>query len=67
MYRRNLVLTCSLTFAGVVFPHCASAINVADFADYSLRAANNQVLLPGRLYTPPRAQPFNMRCRGHSS
>jgi predicted peptidase len=34
----------------------ASAIVLADFADYSLRSASNQILLPGRLYTPPEAQ-----------
>jgi predicted peptidase len=34
----------------------ASAIVYADFSDYSLRNASNQVLLPGRLYTPPEVQ-----------
>jgi predicted esterase len=30
----------------------ADAITLADFRDFSLRDANNQVLLPGRLYVP---------------
>jgi predicted peptidase len=42
--------------SAIGLPRHAPAINVADFADYSLRNANNQVLLPGRLYTPPEAQ-----------
>jgi predicted esterase len=33
----------------------ATAVTVADFIDFSLRDANNQVLLPGRLYVPPSA------------
>jgi predicted peptidase len=32
------------------------AASVADFSDFSLRNGLNQVLLPGRLYTPPEAQ-----------
>jgi predicted esterase len=32
-----------------------SAAPVADFIDFSLRNASNQVLLPGRLYVPPEA------------
>src|SRR5689334_2115813 len=34
----------------------ASALTAADFTDYSLRNASNQVLLPGRLYVPPESQ-----------
>jgi len=45
-----------LGLCGIGFPHHTFALNVADFADYSLRNANNQVLLPGRLFTPPEAQ-----------
>ena len=33
----------------------ALAANVADFTEFSLRNASNQVLLPGRLYVPPEA------------
>jgi predicted peptidase len=33
----------------------APAANVADFVDFSLRNASNQVVLPGRLYVPPEA------------
>jgi predicted peptidase len=31
------------------------AANVNDFIDFTLRAANNSLLLPGRLYVPPEA------------
>jgi predicted esterase len=54
MHRRNLILGCFLVLAAS-FPSGASAINVADFTDYSLRDANSQILLPGRLYVPPEA------------
>jgi predicted peptidase len=33
----------------------AQAADVADFVDFSLRDANNKVLLPGRLYVPPES------------
>jgi predicted peptidase len=36
-------------------PRLATAANVADFIDFSLRNASNQVVLPGRLYVPPEA------------
>src|SRR3954468_16611651 len=56
MTRNNVPLCfCLLLCAGAVPVHIF-AINVADFADYSLRNASNQVLLPGRLFTPPEAQ-----------
>lgn len=32
------------------------AVTLADFVDFSLRDANNQVLLPGWLYVPPSAR-----------
>jgi predicted peptidase len=54
MHQRNLIFGCFLALAAS-FPSGASAINVADFIDYSLRDANSQVLLPGRLYVPPEA------------
>jgi predicted peptidase len=47
---------CFVALAAVVFPHDSFALTISDFADYSLRNASNQVLLPGRLYTPPAAQ-----------
>src|SRR5689334_11227696 len=34
---------------------CVRAANVSDFIDFSLRAADNSLLLPGRLYVPPVA------------
>src|SRR6478736_629388 len=39
----------------VAAPCGLSAAPVADFIDFSLRNASNQVLLPGRLYVPPEA------------
>src|SRR5215203_4043570 len=39
----------------VLIPRIAHAANVADFIDFSLRNASNQVILPGRLYVPPEA------------
>jgi predicted esterase len=44
-----------LLAAIVVAPQMATAATLADFIDFSLRDANNQVLLPGRLYIPPSA------------
>src|SRR6476659_8805222 len=41
--------------ASVLIPRIAAAANVADFIDFSLRNASNQVILPGRLYVPPEA------------
>ena len=56
MFRGNVFHTGILVLVAAIFPNCASAITVADFADYSLRDASNHVLLPGRLYKPPEAQ-----------
>jgi poly(3-hydroxybutyrate) depolymerase len=39
----------------ILLPNIAAAANVADFVDFSLRNASNQVILPGRLYVPPEA------------
>jgi len=44
-----------LTLALIASTELSSAANVADFIDFSLRNASNQVLLPGRLYVPPEA------------
>ena len=44
-----------LLLALVLVPGLAAAANVADFIDFSLRNASNQVVLPGRLYVPPEA------------
>ena len=52
MYRQNVILIGLLALAASI-PSGASAIDAADFIDYSLRDANSQVLLPGRLYVPP--------------
>jgi predicted peptidase len=41
--------------AFILIPRVAPAANVADFIDFSLRNASNQVILPGRLYVPPEA------------
>ncbi len=45
-----------LIVVGIVFPTPVLwAANVNDFMDFSLRATNNSLLLPGRLYVPPAA------------
>ena len=41
--------------AAVLLSAIARAASIADFADYSHRNDANQVLLPGRLFTPPEA------------
>ena len=38
-----------------LMPQLAAAANLADFTDYSLRNASDQIVLPGRLFTPPEA------------
>ena len=40
---------------GITAAGLASAANLADFTDYSLRNASDQVVLPGRLYIPRQA------------
>jgi predicted peptidase len=40
---------------GVFTPPSARAANPNDFTEFSLRAENNALLLPGRLYVPPEA------------
>jgi len=51
MVRRFVILALA-----IVFPlPTVWAANVNDFIDFSLRAANNSLLLPGRLYVPPEA------------
>jgi predicted esterase len=55
MTRNTVILYCWLVLTSGV-PQHASAVNVADFVDFSFRSANNQVLLPGRLYIPPESQ-----------
>jgi poly(3-hydroxybutyrate) depolymerase len=52
----RLLLFASLALAGVLFAvGSARAANLADFADYSRRNSAGQVILPGRLFTPPEA------------
>jgi poly(3-hydroxybutyrate) depolymerase len=54
--RSRAVRTALALFAVVlVAPPTARAANIADFTDYSLRNSGGQVLLPGRLFTPPEA------------
>lgn len=48
-------MSLALLAASVAAPRMLSAAPVADFIDYSLRNASNQVILPGRLYVPPEA------------
>jgi predicted esterase len=50
--------TCScilLLLVQMLAPRLATAANLADFADYSLRNSSGQALLPGRLFIPPEA------------
>jgi pimeloyl-ACP methyl ester carboxylesterase len=56
MIRNSVIRYCGLALLAVGLPLHGFAVNVADFADYSLRSASNQILLPGCLYTPPEAQ-----------
>jgi predicted esterase len=44
----------SFAFA-LLASYAARAANIVDFTDYSLRNSGGQVLLPGRLFTPPEA------------
>jgi hypothetical protein len=45
----------ALIAAVLIAPTTARAANIADFSDYSLRNSSGQVLLSGRLFTPPEA------------
>src|ERR1700749_4228209 len=59
MMRNSALLCFWLALCTVALPRQALALKAADgadFADYSLQNASNQVLLPGRLFTPPEAQ-----------
>src|SRR5262245_10516252 len=49
-------LAMALLVATALSPRVAAALTLADFPDFSLRDAGNQVLLPGRLYVPPSAR-----------
>jgi predicted peptidase len=51
MNRRHLLLVVAIGFTTTN----TWAANVNDFLDFSLRAPNNSLLLPGRLYVPPAA------------
>jgi predicted peptidase len=44
-----------IVVAAVVPLASVRGASVSDFMDFSLRAANNSLLLPGRLYVPPEA------------
>jgi predicted peptidase len=47
---RYIVIASCIVAAGI-----AHAADVAEFTDFSLRDANNTVVMPGRLYVPPEA------------
>src|SRR4051812_42024610 len=51
----QLRLFSGVVVAFILIPRFAPAASVADFIDYSLRNASNQIILPGRLYVPPEA------------
>jgi predicted peptidase len=54
---RNVIALCfGIALCAIALSRHASVFDVSEFADYSLRSANNQVLLPGRLFTPAEAQ-----------
>src|SRR6185436_15871527 len=52
---KHLRVSIGVLAAFALIPRIAPAANVADFLDFSLRNASNQVILPGRLYVPPEA------------
>jgi poly(3-hydroxybutyrate) depolymerase len=54
MKRWRLVI--ALLAAAIAPPRVTAALGLADFPDFSLRDASNNVLLPGRLYVPPSAR-----------
>jgi predicted peptidase len=52
---KKLIAAIAGSAAFALLSQIAAAANVADFIDFSLRNASNQVILPGRLYVPPEA------------
>jgi dienelactone hydrolase len=56
MIRTILRPGCALVVLAIgTLPALSRAASIADFADYSLRNAAGNVVLPGRLFTPPEA------------
>jgi predicted peptidase len=55
LMKKSILASASLFSVFVLVPRVALAADVADFIDFSLRNASNQVILPGRLYVPPAA------------
>jgi predicted peptidase len=53
--RINLALNLGVALLGAIVCRQASAANVADFVDFSLRNTSGAVVMPGRLYVPPAA------------
>ncbi len=53
---KRIFIALGLLVATVIGASRLRGASVADFSDFSLRNGLNQVLLPGRLYTPPEAQ-----------
>ena len=52
---KQLRVSIGVVAAFILILRIVPAANVADFIDFSLRNASNQVILPGRLYVPPEA------------
>ncbi len=52
---KHFIAATAVSAAIALISQFAAAANVADFIDFSLRNASNQVILPGRLYVPPEA------------
>ena len=48
-------LICTILLASTCCVAQVNAANVADFLDFSLRAADSSLLMPGRMYVPPLA------------
>lgn len=51
----HLLSRCMIIVLCVVATSIAHAADLAEFTDFSLRDANNAVVMPGRLYVPPEA------------
>jgi predicted esterase len=58
---KQLFLTIGFLTAFFTATSRLSAASVSDFSDFSLRNVLNTVVLPGRLYVPPAAQPGSPR------
>ena len=51
----HLLSRCIMVPSCILAAGISPAADVAEFTDFSLRDANNTVVMPGRLYVPPEA------------